>query len=175
MPSEAELQALLDKQAITEVVFRYARGVDRLDLPLILSCFHPGAYDDHGFARGDAVKVSERIVRQLGRTTTLTTHHLGQVLVELEGETAHVESYVYAFHRQLRDGAEVDWLAHGRYIDRFERREGEWRIANRKVVHSWDRTDPVVERSDETARWWNAGARSQDDPVYHPLPEPPAE
>lgn len=165
--TEPELRALLDKQAIAEVVYRYARGIDRLDEDVIQTCFHPGAYDDHGFIRGDAHEVSARIVRVLRKTTDRTTHTLGQVLVELDGDTAFAESYVVAFHRMMRNGAEVDWVAHGRYVDRFERRDGEWKIARRKVVHSWDRYDPVTEKSDETADFWNPSSRSTDDPLYH--------
>jgi len=47
MPTEQQLQVLLDKQEIYELLCRYCRGCDRLDKELILSCFHPGAIDVH--------------------------------------------------------------------------------------------------------------------------------
>lgn len=167
MTSDAEIRALLDKQAITEVVYRFGRGVDRLDADIINSCFHPDGYDDHGFYRGVAHEFTGKLVRWLGRGTKKTSHLMGQVLIELDGDTAYAESYVVASHRMDRDGAEVDWVANGRYVDRFERRDGVWKIAHRRVVHDWDRTDPVVERSDESADTWNAGSRTKDDPSYN--------
>jgi hypothetical protein len=32
----------------------------------------------------------------------------------------------------------------GRYVDRFERRDGEWKIADRVVVHEWSTLEPLT-------------------------------
>ena len=48
----AALQRLLDKQEIYEVLCRYCRGIDRLDEPLVRSCYHPDAVDNHGLYNG---------------------------------------------------------------------------------------------------------------------------
>jgi hypothetical protein len=53
----------------------------------------------------------------------------------------------------------------GRYVDRFERRDGEWRIAARITVHDWSRIDPVTENFEHAGRF-RQGTRSTDDPVY---------
>ena len=48
-PSEiTALRRLLDRQAITECVHRYARGLDRRDTDLLRSAYHPDAVEDHG-------------------------------------------------------------------------------------------------------------------------------
>jgi hypothetical protein len=72
-----------------------------------------------------------------------STHTLGNVLIELNGEFAGVESQFIACIRCRHNDGEVDWLMGGRYVDRFERRDGVWRIADRTVVYDWSRVDPV--------------------------------
>ena len=42
------IQALLDKQAITDVINLYLRGADRADIDLIAAAYHPDAIEDHG-------------------------------------------------------------------------------------------------------------------------------
>lgn len=42
-----ELQTLLDKQAITEVLHRYCRGIDRADPETLASAYWPDAYEEH--------------------------------------------------------------------------------------------------------------------------------
>ena len=43
-----ELETLAAKQAITEVIYRYCRGLDRMDRTLALSVWHPGGTADYG-------------------------------------------------------------------------------------------------------------------------------
>jgi hypothetical protein len=45
-------ETLLDREAIREVMARYCRGIDRLDVELIKSAYHPDAFDDHGPFKG---------------------------------------------------------------------------------------------------------------------------
>jgi hypothetical protein len=54
-----------------------------------------------------------------------------------------VETAFTFFATRLNDAGErVDELQVGRYLDRFERREGEWRIALRQVAYDWKRQLP---------------------------------
>ena len=46
------LEDVLAKEEIREVVLKLARGTDRLDRELIVSCYHEGALDDHNEFRG---------------------------------------------------------------------------------------------------------------------------
>ena len=98
-----------------------------------------------------------------------TTHFLCNELIEVQGDTAHCESYLFAVHRrQTKDGtATKDLTFGGRYVDRFERREGVWKIAHRQVVLEWSRLDAVEESySLEHAV---TGQRSREDAVYKRL------
>jgi hypothetical protein len=88
-------------------------------------------------------------------------HFVSNVLIELEGDVAWVESYLLAYHRTAE---QTDRLFAGRYVDRCERRDGEWRIARRELVREFLRVDPAGDQTpaDEPPR----ARRSREDPAY---------
>ncbi len=144
MIDEAAVQELLDKQAITEVIYRYCRAMDRLDLELFLSVYHPEARDDHGARKGTGHEFAAGAVVGLGLIDQRTQHHITNILIEIDGDIAWAESYLIAYHRFLEDPQSL--LEFGaRYVDRMERRSGEWRIAHRTIVYDWSRVSPVPE------------------------------
>jgi hypothetical protein len=131
---------LLDKQAITEVLYRYCRGCDRAEEAAIRSCFHPGSLHRHGGFEGtsaDFTVLAMKII--LG--TRRTKHLLTNVLIELQGAAAYSESHYFAYHRQVNPGtgAEQDYFSGGRYLDRFEKRDGAWKIAQRVGLIDFER------------------------------------
>jgi hypothetical protein len=71
-------------------------------------------------------------------------HNICNVLIDLDGDIARCESYVIVMVRIPQEGGAIDWMHAGRYVDRFERRNGEWRIAYRTVVYDLERFDEVV-------------------------------
>jgi hypothetical protein len=130
-PLEAAVRSLLDRQAIEDCLRRYARGVDRLDEELIRSAFHPDAQDHHVAVNGSVDDfLAWLLPRHRERRGSL--HHVGNVSIDLDGDVAHVEAY-YVATAVGPDPAVVE-VNSGRYVDRFERRDGEWRIALRRVV-----------------------------------------
>ncbi len=98
----------------------------------------------------------------------MTQHFLGNTHIELEGDVAHVETYCQAFHRFPTSGSasEDDFVLGARYIDRFERRDGEWRIARRKLVVDWSQTASAAPRPGAAADF-ESGRRDRTDAVYH--------
>ena len=142
---DERVAALLDREEIRRVVMDFARAVDRRDWDLMRSCFHPGARDDHGAFAGDAEDYVAWVAENLPRFAERTMHFIGNVIVELDGPgTARSESYVIGYHRYTReDGTRADWIAAGRYLDRFEKRAGAWKIADRRLVWEWVRDEPV--------------------------------
>jgi ketosteroid isomerase-like protein len=132
-----DLETLSARAEITDVLYRYARAVDRRDWDLLRSCYHDDGYDDHGTLKGyidDFIAASKPFTDRVAATT----HFIGNVLIEIDGDVARVESYVMANHRiEDATGAGKDDTWGIRYVDRFERRRQEWRIAYRVVAHEW--------------------------------------
>lgn len=116
---------------------RYARGIDRLDMDLVRSCYHPDARDRHGSFSGSVDEFIAWVEPALVERFESTMHFLGNTLIDLDGDRAHAETYCIASHRMRTEAS--DWLAGVRYVDVFERRNGDWRLADRTVVFDWAR------------------------------------
>ena len=137
------LQQVLDEAAIKDVHIRYCRGIDRMDWDLVRSCYHPDAIDDHGEYVGGIDGFIEYCKN--GTPNFLGTFHFtGNQLVEVNGDTAWAEHYARAYHR-VKGTPPKDLVTNVRYVDRFERRNGDWRILTRLIVVDTDRVDPVNE------------------------------
>lgn len=142
MVREQAIAQLLYKQEITEVLHRIARGTDRGDVELFASGFHEDGEDYHGLANGPVAN----ILATLGRSTLLCTQHaLSNMLIELDGDKARVESLFTSFHQRRDESGQLwDETLRGRYLDSFERRGGAWKIARRVVVWDASRVEPAV-------------------------------
>jgi hypothetical protein len=163
---ERRLLTLLDERDIRDVLVRYCRGVDRCDTELIAGCFHPDALDDHGnWIRRSGAEIASAIVERVLPGDASSMHFLGNVRVEVDGDTACTESYLLAFRAFRREGKPYTRTRALRFVDRFERRQGEWRISERVAVDDWNRVDEVVEEQAET-REFRYGSKNTDDPVY---------
>lgn len=132
---EAGLRDLLSKQEITEVLYRASRAVDRGDIAMMASCFHSDATDYRGVVNGPAENARNALK---GIKINVTHHVTTNVSIELDGDVAKAESYVTAFHHvEKPEGGARDELLRARYLDRFERRDGKWKIAQRITVWDW--------------------------------------
>jgi hypothetical protein len=98
------LDDLLDKQAITEVLYRYCRGCDRAEEQAIRACFHPDSMHRHGGFEGTSVDFTAMAMKIIRNS-----------------------------------GAELDYFTGGRYLDRFEKRAGAWKIAQRVGLIDFER------------------------------------
>jgi hypothetical protein len=138
LSTEEKLQHLLDRIAIEDCLKRYSHAVDRCDSELLKTVYWPEAVDDHGFWMGKAPDFVEFCIPVL-RSRDQTLHAISNIMIRLEGSEARVQCYFDAYERVKRkDGTANDVTFIGRYIDRFEKRGEEWRIAQRKVqVDSW--------------------------------------
>lgn len=166
----ARLQALEDRDAIAEVVVRYCRAIDRCDEVLLRSCFHPDATHRHGGFEGASADFCT-LALGLVRALVLTHHQLGPVSIELRGDVAFTETYFTSLHRfgpapPPGGKPHEDRIARGRYIDRFERRDGAWRIAHRHGVTEWMRYDAGDDRGFFDGPADQRGRRDGSDPVY---------
>lgn len=144
----AAVAALLDKQAITEVLYRYCRGCDRADEETLRSCFHDGSKHRHGGFVGTSADFCTLALQIVGPLQACK-HMISNVLIELDGDVASCESHYLAYHRTThrKSGAEEDFISGGRYLDRFERRDGAWKIVERTGLIDYERFEPPADRN----------------------------
>ena len=163
---QARLDALLDKQDILECLTRFSRGMDRLDRTLFLSAFHEDATIAAGPFVGSPTELYDWAGPMHEQGQTATHHNLLNATYDIQGDVAHTETY-YLFVGRNRDDS--NWIAGGRYIDRLERRDGEWRIALRTNAIEWSGLTPTlpIPFADVPGIFDNgAPSRSKDDPSY---------
>jgi ketosteroid isomerase-like protein len=135
---EKKFQQICDERDIREVLVRYCRGSDRCDVDLIKSTYWSDAVDDHLIFNGNAWEFADFVVNMFRQHTNRTVHTIGNVWIQIDGDVAAVECHVRAYHSMKTEGEKVEAIMGGRYLDRFERRNGEWRIAERKCVPDWE-------------------------------------
>lgn len=168
------MQRLIDREEIRDVMARYARGVDRADWDLVRETYHKDAFDDHGDYKGGVDGFIEFAQARAGRLPQCM-HFLGNCLIEFAAEDiAVVETYFVTAHTLdaegqraygAGDGSEPSQLSsYGRYVDRFERRDGNWRIAHRIVV--FEATRVHVGNAPPLKPEWAQLRRDADDPIF---------
>lgn len=161
----AELDRLLDERAINEVLTRYTRAADRFDLESMQSCYWPGANDWHGLFRGPVEEFIPWVEGRLNEYST-TLHYITNTRIEFEEDPAHalVESYCIAYHNMLPPDEDELLFLGLRYIDRFECRDGQWRIAERVCAYDWRTVARGTDAGLTEAHI--RGSRGPDDPIH---------
>ena len=131
-----ELQALLDRDKIRQCIIRLARGEDRRNADTITASYWPDSTTDYGVFVGSFAEYLAWVVPG-SPALPVTQHVLGQSFIELKGDTALVETHVTSYHRVKMETEDRDTVVGGRYLGRFERRSGDWRIAHRLMLYDW--------------------------------------
>ena len=162
------IEDLLAREEIGDVIKRLARGTDRLDAELITSCYHADGYDDHNVFRGSGTDFATWVLDTLD-VFDATMHFIGSPYIRLDGDVAHVDTYCVAHHLSKPDesGAATDMVLGLRYVDRFEQRAGTWLIAKRVCSFDWVYRVPY-NASDRSwfAEDFTVGARDRTDITY---------
>ncbi len=137
------VDALLSRERIREVLYRYARGIDRKDAEEIKRSFWPDSRVDFGIYQGSGQEFASLIGGWFtDGGVDITAHLIGNIIIVLNGDTANTECYLHAAHRVKHDGSVIDCFVGARYQDRFERRDNEWRIVERVLIYDWFREYP---------------------------------
>jgi hypothetical protein len=162
-----DLRRINDRFAIHDALLRYARGVDRLDAELINSAYHADAEDYRGspvpaFTGATAGTV---LVGRLATGCDSSFHSLTNLSLDIDGDAAWSESYFQVWQAKRQpDGTTRRQHVCGRYVDRFERRDGDWRIARRICLTDYANVF-MTAAGEEPAIPVN-GIRSREDPSY---------
>jgi hypothetical protein len=137
----AEVQKMLDRQAILDVHGRYLQGIDKGDFAQVRACFADDVKAQHH--SGPLITDAETLMAALRKGSLIgdmrvMTHFMGNIVFEqLEADTALTEIYVISFHiHNKQPENEID-MRSLRYIDRFKRIGGKWVIAERRHTLDW--------------------------------------
>jgi hypothetical protein len=130
-----QLQLLLDRQAITDVIHAYCRNVDLVVPAAIVALFTADCVVDYGAGMGapshGAAELEQRLARGLPRFAA-TSHHVSNIEITFDGhDAADTITYLYAWHRF--DDGRPDAHLWARYHDHFVRTAEGWRIAERQL------------------------------------------
>lgn len=184
-----DIAALIDRQQITDVIHRYARAADRLDVELFKTTFWEDGGFEGGPSDGPAIDVIPSLFENVVRNMWEASHHsVSNILIELDGDRAFVELYLVAFHlshpthasraaligeenalaRGFKDDDVIEFIFGGRYVDIFERRNGEWRIFRRKIIPEWNRVSLYsgIRTGGQYDLLQYRSARDRSDPVF---------
>jgi hypothetical protein len=131
-----ELRSLLDREKIRDCIALLARGEDRRDADLITASYWPDSTVDYGIFQGDFEAYLAWVVPG-SPAIPVTQHVLGQSVIRLQGTEALVETHSVAYHRIDFGAEEHDVVLGGRYLDRFDKRGDDWRIAKRTMLYDW--------------------------------------
>jgi hypothetical protein len=157
--------SLAARQEITELIYRYCRSVDRLDVPLGHSIWHDDAIADYGadVYQGDGRGVIDHICAQHLHTLH-HSHQVSNILIELDGDRAASEAYVTASLRVRRGAQLMQMTVWSRYVDRWSCRQGRWALDHRLAVRDFDEIREVVAMKEH-----DVGRRDRSDPSYAAL------
>ena len=167
------LARMYDRAQIQESLYRYARGVDRGNWDLVRSTYHTDAYDEHGSYKGGVDGLIEWLEDRFSAVDN-STHFLGNCIIEFVGpDKALVETY-YVSRRlrppigdELKIAGPSDRMCRegwGRYVDVFERRDGEWRVSHRTIVQETSSTSLAIGGARDPAMRW--GRRDEFDLLF---------
>ena len=162
------LEQLLDREAIRDCLYRYCRGIDLVDEQALRSAYWEDASDCHGPYKGSASGFIEWALEAL-ENMDRSVHQITNILIELRGVSAVVESKFSAFQRAPdQEGVLKQVVILGRYADLFEKRGKEWKIAQRTVIYDW--VDyPLTSSLNDAQRFGQrqpVGSRWPHDEVY---------
>jgi hypothetical protein len=161
------VRELKDHEEIRQCLYRYSRGADRANVKMMQSAYYPDAIDEHGAFTGEGHKLCEWAIKHHTNAQIRTQHQISNVLIELDGDSAYVESY-FTYCGMNREGPDLSIIG-GRYVDHFERRDGKWAIARRLTIYDWWGTPAIPDGYGDQLNAMNAGivnSRDHTDSSY---------
>lgn len=152
------------RHALHELTMTYVRGADRADVAAMKSAFHVDGRMETGLADPAIERYAPAMVERTLSSFQTMFHSISNEKYEIAGNLARGECYVTAYALTAGDDAR-EIMAGGRYLDRFERREGIWKISHRRYVQDW-RTSRPVARAELTDDTLQRGGFYPDDPAH---------
>ena len=138
--AEAALRRLVDEADVSQVILRYADGVDRRHFDQVWDCFAPDAYVSGSSFSGPLAEYLPRLLEGV-QSFGATQHFMGNQLRTVDGDRAHTETYAVARHFRDQAGEDEVLVMGVRYVDDLIRLpDGRWVIAGREATATWRRS-----------------------------------
>lgn len=166
-----QLQRLLDKQEILELSHRYCRAADRHDYAELAKLYHEDAIEDHGSFFNGLAKDFLKQMPAIQESMQILHHNITTANIFFDDDKPNIaegEIYVLAFHQVKTETDLIDLLVGGRYLDKYEKRDDQWRFSFRTIVADWANLhDPsLVNMQNPMVSGSHQGSPSSDDPSF---------
>lgn len=172
--TEEKVLELWDKQAISEVIIKFARALDRMDGDLMKSTYWPDAIEEHQdpiypdlFHWNDNAHTFVPIAMKGFEALETSQHRISNILIELDGDTAKAEAYVYAYHvAKDEKGVDHEGILGGRHLFNFVKKGDTWKIQHRNTIFDWNRNNKASAVWSEKFEDKYRGQRDKSDASY---------
>lgn len=161
----ALLEQVEAKQALQQLNARFSRAMDRMDRCLMVSLWTDDGEIDWGPHKGSvqpfviaATTADPRLERSF--------HSVSNEYFVVDGDSATGEVSVIIVSTVIEDGQKIDRLVGGRYLDRYRKEGGQWKIAQRCFVHDWNMNVPSSTADEGMFALFMRGRRDKTDPSY---------
>ena len=155
---EADVASMSTYQSIWENELEYTRGLDRHDEALERAVFWP----DAAISYATLVPYDELAAwaNASHANSAAHQHHVTGLTLDVDGATAHEEGYIFFSSDMARDrsldtpgeptpgrvvAGSLATFGTGRYVNRYERRGGDWRMIVHEYVHDISVRLPAVD------------------------------
>lgn len=163
-----DMTEMLDRAALQHLVCTYGHAIDRHDYRLLRTLYHADATDDHSpFFNGSADDYIAWLPSMMAQWS-LTSHAMTNMVFLLDGDQAEGVITARTWHRAADHS--YDFIAWGRYADRYCKQDGIWRFQHRFFILESSETRPVADANGFATDGVAMGAAGGDDPMYRGLP-----
>lgn len=160
---EARLREIADHHDIRQTLAEYCHACDRADEAMMASLYAEDSFDDHGLVQAPGAEYAKAMTKNIVDRTEAVWHVLGQSLIKVDGDQAGAETFFLGIMRlNPVDGVgKINQLA-GRFVDRLQRINGQWKIKHRTCVRDTSITFTVTEDM-QAGYGLKPGTRDADD------------
>jgi SnoaL-like domain len=158
--NESELRAVRDRLDIAEVMTRYAMGVDTRSSELLRACFADEVevqasssgrlnelFKQIGFSPGLNLELAQwvKMLAEGMAALPVTQHLIGNHLIEITGDQAHLTCYLRAMHFSgTQFPGSPPYEVGGYYRHILVRTAAGWKIRKWTLTCTWETGDPSV-------------------------------
>jgi ketosteroid isomerase-like protein len=148
-PLEEQVQWLVDRAEISELLHTFARALDEKDWESYVDTYAEDGAIELPWATVPRDKLAEFVPHDLGRFHA--THHISSNhQIDVSGDTARSRSYLQAMHVLNAGDQGSQWLVAGWYDNEYRRTPAGWKLTRVRITPVWELgSRPPLEESAE--------------------------